>query len=146
MEGKNLTPLLIFPEGTISSGRHILKFNKGAFYNLFPVKPVIVRNQNTKLDLGVGVHGLALHLMRCLVYLWHSYEIQQLPILSPNEYMFKNFYTDKTEKWEVFAEVVRDVYSEIGGFQKTDSTLKDILEYEAKVLGRENKYKEVKED
>jgi 1-acyl-sn-glycerol-3-phosphate acyltransferase len=32
IEGRNLTPLLIFPEGTASSGRHLLKFNKGSFY------------------------------------------------------------------------------------------------------------------
>jgi hypothetical protein len=144
MEGKNLTPLLIFPEGTVSSGRHILKFNKGAFYNLFPVKPVIVKSLNSKIDLGVGVFGLGLHYMLCVVYLWHDYEILQLPILYPNDYMFKHFYTDKTEKWEVFAEVVRDIYAEIGGFELSDSTLKDVLEYEAKLLGK--KVKEFKEE
>jgi len=30
-EGKNVNPLLIFPEGTTSNGRGLLKFKIGAF-------------------------------------------------------------------------------------------------------------------
>jgi hypothetical protein len=139
LEGKNLTPLLIFPEGTVSSGRHILKLNKGAFYNLLPIKPIIVKSLNQDFDLSVGVSGLAMHLIRTFCYLWHDYEIMRLPIIQPNEFMFKNLYTDKAEKWEVYAEVVKDIYCEIGGFEKSEASLKEALEYEKLISGKSKK-------
>ena len=41
-EGNILTPLCIFPEGTTTNGKYILKFKKGAFYALLPIKPQII--------------------------------------------------------------------------------------------------------
>ena len=41
-EGKILSPLVLFPEGTTTCGRNLLKFKKGAFYSLLPIKPEII--------------------------------------------------------------------------------------------------------
>ena len=38
-EESNLSPIVLFPEGTCSCGRNILRFKKGAFYSLLPIKP-----------------------------------------------------------------------------------------------------------
>ena len=35
---KNFLALVMFPEGTCSCGRNILRFKKGAFYSLLPIK------------------------------------------------------------------------------------------------------------
>ena len=42
LEGKIFSPLVVFPEGTTTSGRVILKFKRGAFYHLLPIKPEII--------------------------------------------------------------------------------------------------------
>ena len=38
MEGKNMSPLCIFPEGTTSNNRYLLSFKKGAFEPNVPIK------------------------------------------------------------------------------------------------------------
>ena len=43
LEKKSLTPLAIFPEGTTTSNRHILKFKKGAFYHLLPINHKLLK-------------------------------------------------------------------------------------------------------
>jgi hypothetical protein len=142
IEGRNITPLLIFPEGTVSSGRHLLRFNKGAFNGLYPLKPVIIKSLNKEFDLSVGGSGLGVSCLRAMCYLWHDFEITQLPILEPTEYMFNNHYTEKTEKWEVYAEVVRDIFAELGDFKKSDGTLRDTFVYEDRLLGKKPREKE----
>ena len=34
-------PICLFPEGTISNGRHLISFKKGAFASLNPIKMII---------------------------------------------------------------------------------------------------------
>ena len=38
MEGKKFPPILIFPEGTTTTGNYRISFKKGAFAHMFPVK------------------------------------------------------------------------------------------------------------
>jgi hypothetical protein len=102
---------------------------------------VIVKSLNKKFDLSVGGSGYGVSLLRSMCYLWHDFEVTQLPILEPTEYMFNNHYTDKTEKWEVYAEVVRDIYAELGDFEKSNDSMKDKHIYGDKLLGRKPREK-----
>lgn len=43
--------------------------------------------------------------------------------------MFEHFSNLGKEKWEVYTEVVREIYCEIGGFEKSDKTYRDSQEY-----------------
>ena len=52
-----------------------------------------------------------------------------MPVIRPTEYMFKNYSHLGKEKWEIFAEVVRKIYCEIGGFQSCDMKYRDHLDY-----------------
>jgi 1-acyl-sn-glycerol-3-phosphate acyltransferase len=55
IEGKPVMPIMIVPEGTTSSGKHLFKFKKGAFYSLLPIKPNIIHpNLNSQFHLGCG--------------------------------------------------------------------------------------------
>jgi lysophosphatidylcholine acyltransferase/lyso-PAF acetyltransferase len=38
MQGKNFPPIVIYPEGTTTNGKHIISFKKGAFEAFFPIK------------------------------------------------------------------------------------------------------------
>ena len=41
-EGKTVSKILVFPEGTTSNNRYMVKFKRGVFRCLLPLKPIIV--------------------------------------------------------------------------------------------------------
>ena len=130
MEGKNVLPFMIFPEGTTSSGRQLLTFKRGAFYNLFPVKPnVILPNLNNNFHLGCGSTSVGINYGRTLTELFVQTEFIELPIMTPNEYMFNNFSSYGNEKWEIYKEVAKEILCVIGGFKKSDKEFIDSDRY-----------------
>ena len=130
MEGKPVMPFMIFPEGTTTSGRHLFKFKKGAFYNLMPVKPnIVLPNLNPYFHLGCGSTSVGINYARTLTELYVQTEYIELPIMTPNEYMFTNFSSYGKEKWEIYAEVAREIMCKIGGFKKSDKIFRDSSRY-----------------
>lgn len=43
--------------------------------------------------------------------------------------MFENYSQLAREKWQIYAEVVREIYCEVGGFEKSNKTFNDMLDY-----------------
>ena len=130
MEGKPVMPFMIFPEGTTTSGRHLLNFKKGAFVNLLPIKPnFILPNLNNNFHLGCGSTKVGINYGRTLTELFVYTEFVELPIMTPNEYMFNNFKDYGKEKWEIYAEVAREIIGTLGGFKKSDKEFTDSARY-----------------
>ena len=76
-------------------------------------------------------------------------EYIELPILTPNDYMFDKYKDLGKERWEIYANVARNIMSEIGGFKKSDMGLRDSYRYcrclaEKKFISREE-YQEMME-
>jgi 1-acyl-sn-glycerol-3-phosphate acyltransferase len=139
MNGRILSPLVIFPEGTTTMGRHILKLKKGrgqltlgAFQSILPVKPYILKNETDGFSINVGGARLGDHILISFCHLYHDIVVYKLPIIKPTSYYYKHY---GEEKWEIYAEVVRDIYCEIGGFEKSDKTFRDTLEYISQIHG-----------
>ena len=140
-EGKILTPLCLFPEGTTTNGRYILKFKRGAFYSLLPIKPqIILLNKNENMSLAVGVGSVAYHYLRSLCYFRHYMYYVDLPVIKPTDFMWENYKHFGNEKWEIFAEVTRKIMCEVSGLQESDKNFRDSQRYEKALI--ENKYGE----
>jgi 1-acyl-sn-glycerol-3-phosphate acyltransferase len=130
MNGEPVMPIMIFPEGTTSSGRHLFKFKKGAFTSLLPIKPnIILPNLNRNFHLGCGSTKVGINYARTLTELYVQTEFIELPIMTPNDFMFNNFSSYGKEKWEIYAEVAREIMCELGNFKKSDKELKDSFRY-----------------
>ena len=52
-----------------------------------------------------------------------------MPIIKPTEFMYKNYSHFGKEKWEIYAEVVRKIYSEIGNLEESNLGLRDDKKY-----------------
>ena len=129
-EGKFLAPLCLFPEGTTSCGRNILKFKKGTFYALLPVKPVIINHyQESSYHLSIGAGAAVLSYIKNFCHSIETLYIIEMPIIRPTEFMFKNYSHLGKEKWEIFAEVTRKIYSEIGNLEESSFGLRDEKKY-----------------
>ena len=132
-EAVKKTPLfgtLNVPEGTTTSGRHILTFKKGAFNSLLPIKPTFIHpNMGKKFHIGCGASHAGFSYLRALCQLYNKVEYVELPILTPNEYMFTNFSSYGKEKWEIYAEVSREIMCTLGNFKKSNMGIKDSFRY-----------------
>ena len=142
-EGKPVMPFLIFPEGTTTSARHLITFKKGAFVTSLPIKPTIIHpNLKKHYHIGVGASDATLNYFRSLTEIYNKVEYIELPIMTPNEYMYSNFSNYGKEKWEIYAEVAREIMCTLGNLKKSDMGIRDSFRYiscleEKKLLDRD---------
>ena len=149
IEGKPVMPFMIFPEATTSSGRHLLSFKRGAFFSLLPIKPnIILPNLNSNFHLGCGATNAGINYGRTLTNLYARTDFIELPIMTPNEYMYNNFSNYGKEKWEIYKEVAREIMCTLGGFEKSDKEFIDSDRYiyciKNKVFIEKEKFLEIK--
>ncbi len=127
--GDPVMPFMIFPEGTTTSGRHLITFKKGAFATLLPIKATIIHPNMTSYHLGCGSSDVMMNFLRAISHLYTKAEYIELPIMTPNEYMFNNFQNLGKEKWEIYAEVAREIMCTLGNLKKSDMGIKDSYRY-----------------
>ena len=129
-EGTLFSPMVNFPEGTCSCCRNILRFKKGAFYSLLPVKPMILKiNQKSSFHLSVGASNVVLHYVKNLCHFINTIDYTILPTVKPVDYLFEYNKDLGKEKWEIYANVVRKIYSEVGGLVEVDMGMRDLNRY-----------------
>ena len=129
-EGKYLPPLVLFPEGTVSCGRDILRFKKGAFYSLLPIKPQIVSyDKDQNYHMSVGASNVILFYFKNLCHFVNNMYISQLPVIRPTDFMYEKYKDLGKEKWEIYANVVRKIYSEVGNLKEVNFGFRDLRRY-----------------
>lgn len=123
--------MVLFPEGTTTNGTHILPFKKGAFFSLLAIKPIVINSFfEDDSQVVTGSASIPLNWAKNLGYLTTRVSFSELPVIRPTDYMFEKYSHLGQEKWIVYAEVVRRIYSEITGYKLSDKGLKESLHYE----------------
>ena len=133
-------PLSIFPEGTVSNGKYIIKFKRGAFSSLLPIKPMIeVIDHNKTFSLGSGVTSLHLHIIYGMCFLYTTETYIDLPIIEPTDYMYEQNKNFGEEKWMIYMEVCRHIMSEVSGLELSDAGFNEKLKYISEIKGKKVK-------
>jgi hypothetical protein len=99
----------------------------------------MIKDNNQKNSLTVGVTKFVYHFVISLCYVYHEVEVIELPIITPTDFMFENHSNLGKSKWEIYSEVVRNIYCELGSFEKSERQFKDTLNYLSVIYGREFK-------
>lgn len=91
----------------------ILPFKKGAFSGLKPVRPVYLKYDYTTVSPAYDVIPfIPLFILQACSFNF-TCTFHELPPFIPNEYLYKN-HTDKgSEKWEIYAESVREILLDV---------------------------------
>ena len=118
-------PLLIFPEETNTSGRHILQFQNLAFKPVNNIKPLIVKSQDSCFSISQSPFSLIIHFILTQCFLFHIITICEYPVIKPTDYLFIKLGSEKREKYEVFKEATRNIYRDIGHLEQSDKTRRD---------------------
>ena len=134
-EGK-YPPIVIFAEGGTTNGSSILPFKKGAFARFNPVRPVVLKYEFGMLNPAYDVIPyLALYIMQCCLFDFKCV-VHELPPFVPNDYLFTKHQSKSPtgEKWEIYAESLREIMSKAGGIKLDDTPYREKLRYEV-ILG-----------
>ena len=140
MDGTILTNLSIYPEGTITNGTHLIKFKRGAFMTLLPLKPMVeLVDQTAECTLATGALPMHLHMVLVCSYLWNNDTFLDLPIIEPTDFMFKNYTKEGEEKWMVYMNVTKLIMAECGGLKLSNSSFEEKLAYLSEIKGKKVK-------
>ena len=80
----------IFPEGTVSNGKSLLRYRTGAFASLLPVKPIFLKYKGTYFSPSYSSIDLFVSLILLFCQFSNNLEVYELPIFKPNEFLFEN--------------------------------------------------------
>eukprot|EP00268_Persea_americana_P027376 TRINITY_DN26771_c0_g1_i2.p1 TRINITY_DN26771_c0_g1~~TRINITY_DN26771_c0_g1_i2.p1 ORF type:complete len:178 (-),score=27.66 TRINITY_DN26771_c0_g1_i2:694-1227(-) len=75
--------VLLFPEGTTTSGRVLISFQLGGFIPGFPVQPVVVRYPHVHFDQSWGHIPLTKLIFRMFTQFHNFMEVEYLPVIAP---------------------------------------------------------------
>ena len=140
MDGKINNPLTMFPEGTVSMGNYIIKFKRGAFMSLLPVKPRIeMIDHNEEFELATGALPMHLHMVYACCFLYLPVTFIDMPVIEPTEYMYEKYKEFGNEKWMVYMEVTRRIMSEVSGLKLSNVSFPEKLEYISAITGKKVK-------
>ena len=140
LEGKNLTNLSIYPEGTVTNGTHLIKFKRGAFMTLLPLKPMVeLVDQNAECSLATGALPMHLHMALCCCYLWHNVTFLDLPIVKPTNFMYAFHAKDQEDHWMTYMKVTKSIMAECSGLKEADDSFPEKLEYLSLIKGKKVK-------
>lgn len=124
-EGKNTSPLLIFPEGTPSNGDYVLPFKRGAFMPLCPIRIKAGRYGGT-----LNLSYLMLNTLKSLLLIFSCWDcslelLDVVDVVSPKPGLTH----------EEYAAEVRRIYVEELGFKEANISFREKIEFESKKAG-----------
>lgn len=129
----DLYPLLIFPEGTITNGRTLMGFKKGAFFSGDPIK-IYVTKYNSDFQIIASIINInpvsAWFITSCTPF--NEIELFEYEDNFDPEYVYKKYgiSKDDPEAWERVAQEVKVLMSFASGFQTNEATYRDTLNFE----------------
>ena len=116
---------VIFPEGTYSNGKHLLKFKSGAFVPGHPLTPIAFSFPEYTPFWNREESSFGVQLYRILSRWYTPVEIHFLPLYTPSE--------EEKQDPKLFAENVRTLLSEATGRTLSKYDVKDSPNYRVDV-------------
>lgn len=125
------TSLFVYPEGTITNGKYLIEFKKGAFNSLLPVKPILILPYyENNIEIGQGVINPIEHIIIMSCFLKNKIRRKFLPIIEYNDFCKKNNKKfDNEDDSTTFMNTCYNIMLEIGKFKPTKRGLRDAQEY-----------------
>ena len=84
------------------------------------VRPVIIKYEHDLLNLAYDVIPfMPLYILQTSTFGFKC-SLKELPPFVPNDHLFKKFGGNNKEKWEVYANAVRDIMAKEGNIKTSD--------------------------
>ena len=119
---RNYSQLCIFPEGTTTNGKGVMKFKHGSFFSLTPIQPIYMKYRSPFCNPSFDIIPTLLHLFYVACQPFIIIEIHRMPVIFPTEEMFEKYKSWGESKVEVYCEVARDIYCKSFGLSKLNQS------------------------
>lgn len=100
--------MMMFPEGATTNNRQLIKFKRGAFFNMRSVQPMCLKYASLN---GISPQNDTLvqwHYFYCFLSACTTLHVKIYPVFKPNQYFIDNFCKDaNVDNWRVYMETVR---------------------------------------
>jgi len=137
VDGEDLNPICIFPEGTTTNGTHLLKFKKGAFLSMRTIQPACV--------MVDGPHMVD-HAWGATPFFWYLFllvsslcgfvcTVHILPSFTPTMKMLELHADKGKEDWEIYAECLRAAMAKYSGLKTSNPEIRNVVQYERFMTG-----------
>jgi hypothetical protein len=151
-------PICIFAEGSVTNGKNLSRFRRGAFCANVPVQPHVLKFRYTTVAPDYTlVQGLELAFLMLSTTEWmqllvggnergNVVEVHRYPVFVPNDYLYHDYASTMTndrsvrsdsrpELWEIYAHAVEDLMRKQGGFGKNQQALREKIALQKFVWG-----------
>lgn len=122
-------PIVLFPEGATTNNTELIHFKRGAFFALYPVKPITIKYSGLFFNPAHDVLNVVAHALFSACQPITYVTVHELPVFTPNDYFFKNHVREGEEKWQAYMRVVRELMAESLKFKLSVNKMEDKLEY-----------------
>jgi 1-acyl-sn-glycerol-3-phosphate acyltransferase len=131
---KDFVNICFFAEGTTSNDLSILTFKKGGFYANLPVKPCVIKFEaENNFSIAMDVIDLLYSVFLVMTLPYVDVTLIFMSSFQPNDYLYnvwgKDMIDKGKEKWEVYAEAIRDIMSFGSGLPKSNGNYQMKKEY-----------------
>jgi len=117
-------PILIFPEGTTSNGKGLIKFRVGAFIPGVPVQPVIIRYYYKHFNPSICYYPIFSMMLILLCQVINYMEVTFLDVYYPSE--------EEKKDPKLYAENVRQYMSKHGKLPLIEANYLEAYKFEQK--------------
>jgi 1-acyl-sn-glycerol-3-phosphate acyltransferase len=140
-EHGDLSPLLIFPEGTVTNGRVLMSFKKGPFFSGDPIKIYVLKYNadNQMVSSIINISALYSFLITIL-QVRNRIELFEYEDNFDPEYVYKkyNISKDDPDAWKTVANEVKGLMAFASGFRTSEDTYRDTLDFEKESLEKDD--------
>ena len=137
MDGKTSTPLLVYPEGSYTNGKYIMKFKKGVFAALLPIKPIWIEIDEFNSSIPETPFELPDHIFYTFTILWQFITFWEFPIVEYTKHMSTLKLENESDS-DCYCRIVQNIYLEIGNLKLSEKGTRELIEFER--LARLRKY------
>lgn len=131
----DISPLLIFPEGSVTNGRHLMSFKRGAFMTSFPIKIYVLKYNPDSSEVVwsiSNIDALSAFIIGLSQLTNTIEEIEFEDNFDPkwvyNKYNLKQ---DDENAWQYVAREVKNLMAFASGFKQVDQGMRDTDQFKA---------------
>ena len=118
-----MVTLHVFAEGAASNGTRILPYKRGIFQALLPLKPTCILHSSPYFNPAHDIMPYLTHMLVLMAQPYTYIQMIDLPIYYPTDYLFSNHKDLGKSYWEIYANSIRHIMSEVLNIPTSEASL-----------------------